>query len=88
MATFDKLQYGAVAIWLAWSQENIRLSSILNMSVMGGVLVAHALADFYRGNILSGNISKTILGLEHAVFAAPLVAVLAIAAFAMTHRRP
>lgn len=77
---------GAVALWLAWSEKSIRLSSILNITVMGGVLVAHALADFYGGDILSGNVSKTILGLELAIFAASLVVVLAVAAFAMSNR--
>lgn len=37
---------GVVVFWLAWSKDNIRLSSILNITAMGGALVAHALADF------------------------------------------
>ena len=78
---------GVVALWLAWSNKSIQLSSILNITVMGGVLVAQVLADFYGGNILSGNVSKTILGLELAVFAASIVVVLAVAAFVMSYRR-
>lgn len=78
---------GAIAFWIAWSKENIRLASMLNISVMGGVLVAHALADFYGGNILSGNVSKTILGMDLAVFTASLVVVLSAVAFFMSDRR-
>lgn len=66
----------------------LRLSSVLNITVMGDTMVAHALADFYGGNILSSNVSKTILSLELAVFAASLVVALAVAAFALSYRRP
>jgi hypothetical protein len=51
------------------------------------VLVAHALADFYGGDILSGDVPKPILGLELAVFAASIVVVLAVAAFVISYRR-
>lgn len=47
---------------------------------MGGVLVAHALQDFYDGSILSGNMSKTILAMDLAAFAAAVTVAMAIGA--------
>ena len=79
---------GAVALWLAWSEKSIRLSSMLNITVMGGGRTrCTRIGGLLRSDILSGNVSKTILGLELAVFAASLVVVLAVAAFAMSNRR-
>ena len=60
--------------------KEIRLASILNIAVMGGILVAHILESFYGGSIISGNIAKTLLGLELAAFAALLAIVLAVVA--------
>ena len=59
-----------VALWLAWSNKSIRLSSYLNITIMGGVIVAHILSDFYGRDILSEDMPKTVLGSELAVFAA------------------
>lgn len=59
-----------VALWLAWSNKIIRLYSYMNITIMGGVLVAHVLSDFYGREILSEDAPKTILGSDLAVFAA------------------
>jgi hypothetical protein len=47
---------------------------------MGGVLVAHGIQDSYSGSILSGNTSKTILGMELAAFAASVAVAMAVGA--------
>ena len=59
-----------VALWLGGSNKSIRLSSYLNITVMGGLLVARVLADFYVCDILSEDMPKTVVGSELAVFAA------------------
>jgi hypothetical protein len=71
---------GMVVLWLCWFKKEIRLASILNIAVMGGILVAHILESSYGGSIISGNLSKTLLGLELAAFAALLAVVLAVVA--------
>jgi len=77
---------GAIALWLAWNRAEIQIASMLNLAVMGGVLTAHVLEGSYGGSINSGNIEATLLGLHLAVFAAGLVALLAIAAFFLGRR--
>ncbi|WP_041635349.1 hypothetical protein [Marinobacter sp. BSs20148] len=71
---------GLLCLWLAWINDNIRLASVLVVLVMGGVLVAHGIQDFYSGSILSGNMSKTILGMELAAFAAGVAVAIAVGA--------
>lgn len=78
---------GVFALWLAWGKGEVRTASILNIAVMGGVLVAHALADSYGGSIISGNVEKSVFGIELAVFAAGAVVVLAAAAFFLAGRQ-
>jgi hypothetical protein len=77
---------GVIALWLAWKKAEIQIASVLNLAVLGGVLIAHALDESYGGSINSGNIESTLLGLHVAVFAAGLVVVLAIAAFFIDRR--
>lgn len=79
---------GLVALWLTWGTGQVRTGSALNIAVMGGVLVAHALEGSYGGSIISGNIGKTVLGMELAAFAAGVVVILAIAAFLLEARQP
>ena len=55
---------------------------------MGGALVAHILEKTYGGSIISGNISKTIMGMEIAAFAASVVVTLAVTALLLTSRKP
>jgi len=71
---------GLLCLWLVWLNDEVRLASVLVVLVMGGVLVAHAIQGFYGGSLLSGNISKTILGMELAAFAAGLAVTLAVGA--------
>ncbi len=40
---------GAIAFWLACSKENIRLASMLNISVMGGSARCSRIGGFLRG---------------------------------------
>jgi len=79
---------GIFALWLAFGQNAIRTASILNIAVMGGALVAHILEKSYGGSIISGNISKTIMGMEIAAFAATVVVALAVTALLLTSRKP
>jgi hypothetical protein len=79
---------GILALWLAFVKNAIRTASILNIAVMGGALVAHILEKTYGGSIISGNISKTIMGMEIAAFAASVVVALAVTALLLTSRKP
>ena len=56
---------GLLCIWLVWLKNNVQLASVLVVLVMGSILVAHAIQGLYSGSILSGNISKKILGESH-----------------------
>ncbi|MEM7356759.1 MAG: hypothetical protein AAF657_38440 [Acidobacteriota bacterium] len=58
----------------------------MNIFVMGGVLVAHAIEDAYGGSLVTGNFGKTVLGLEPAALAAGVVVVLSVAAFVLGGR--
>lgn len=60
------------------------IAGILSIIVMGSVLIAHLLKRSYGGSILSGNLSKTTLGLESAAFVAVLVELLATIALVWT----
>jgi len=71
---------GLLCLWLAWKENKIQLASVLVILVMGGVLFAHGLQDVYGGSVLSGNISKTVLGMELAAAAAALAVVMAAGA--------
>jgi len=62
---------GLLCLLLAWINDNIRMAS---------VLVAHGIQDFYSGSILSGNISKTLLGMELAAVAASVAVAMAVGA--------
>lgn len=74
------ISIGILALWFAFAKNDIRTASTLNILVMGGALVAHIMEGYYGGSILSGNITKTIIGMEVAAFAASLVVILAFAA--------
>lgn len=71
------ISIGIVALWLTWVKNQVNLPSILNIAVMGGVLIAHVFEGLYGGSIISGNVEKTVLGIELAAFAAGLVVFLA-----------
>lgn len=77
---------GLLCLWLVWLKNRIQLASVLVVLVMGGVLVAHGIQGFYGGSILSGNTSKTILGMELAAFAASLAVAMAIGAALLASR--
>ncbi|PKG97123.1 hypothetical protein [Paraglaciecola sp. MB-3u-78] len=77
---------GLLCLWLAWLKNKIQLASVLVVLVMGGVLVAHAIKGFYSGSILSGNMSRTILGMELAAFAASVAVAMAIRAAILESR--
>lgn len=48
--------------------------------------MAYLTADIYSGSVLSGNLSKTVLGLELGVFIAVVVCVLSIIAICSERR--
>jgi len=79
---------GALALWLAWSRSQVRIASLLNMCVMGGVLVAYGLADDYGGSIQSGNLQTAVWGVPLAVFVAGVVMALAVLGFLLATRQP
>lgn len=68
---------GALCLWLAWVRGNVRLAAVLTIIVMGGALFAHAIEDWYGGSLASGNIGRTLLGLEPAAIAAGFAVVMA-----------
>jgi len=74
------ISLGLVALWLTWKEERIQMAGVISICVMGGVLVAHVTEGFYGGTLLSGNIAKTVLGLELAAFIALVVVLLSIVA--------
>jgi hypothetical protein len=78
---------GILAMWLAFRKNAVRIASILNIIVMGSALMAHAIEGAYSGSIVSGNIEKTILGMELAAFSACVVLTLAVTAFALESRQ-
>jgi len=57
----------------SWPTELIGLGD-------GGVLLAHGFQDAYGGSVLSGNTSKTVLGMELAAAAAALAIAMVIGA--------
>ncbi len=71
---------------MVWLKNKVQLASVLVVLVMGGVLVAHAIQDFYSGSILSGNMSKTILGMELSAFAATVAVAMAVGAAILESR--
>ncbi len=71
---------GTLCLWLAWIRGNVRLAGVLTIIVMGGALFAHAIEDSYGGSLASGNIGRTLLGLEPAAIAAGLAVILAVLA--------
>jgi len=77
---------GMLCLWLAWLKNKIQLASILVTLVMGGVLIAHSVQGVYGGSILSGNMSKTIFGLELAAAAAGLAIILVVGAALLESR--
>ncbi|MFC3151351.1 hypothetical protein ACFOEK_09975 [Litoribrevibacter euphylliae] len=83
---FTNCGIGLLCLWLTWLKNNVRLASVLIVLVMGGVLFAHATETFYGGSVLSGNLSKTLLGLELAAFAACLAIVFAMVAAVLDMR--
>ena len=79
---------GTIALWLAFGKNAIRTASTLNIAVMGSALAAHILEESYGGSIISGNIGKTIMGMEVAAFAASIVVVLAVTALFLASPQP
>lgn len=77
---------GILCLWLAWLKNKVQLASTLVTLVMGGVLIAHGLQDVYGGSVLSGNMSKTILGMELAIVAAGLAIIMAVGAALLESR--
>jgi len=80
------ISLGLVALWLTWKEQRVQMAAVISICVMGGVLVAHMTEGLYGGTILSGNISKTVLGLELAAFVAVLVILLSVVAVVLQRR--
>ncbi len=69
---------GLLCLWLVWLKNKVQLASVLVVLVMGGVLVAYVIQDFYGGSILSGNISQTIMGINFVAFTASVAVIIAV----------
>ena len=80
------MTFGVMALWLVWFKHEIRLAAGVSMAVMGGVLFAHGMQGHYGGDVLSGNVSKTVLGLELAAFIAICVLVMSVVAILLDAR--
>ena len=80
------MTFGVMALWLVWFKHEIRLAAGVSIAVMGGVLFAHAMQGHYGGDVLSGNVSKTVLGLELAAFIAICVLVMSVVAILLDAR--
>lgn len=78
---------GVFCLWLAWFKQQIRIAGVLSIIVMGGVVFAHVIEAAYGGSIQSGNISKTILGIDLAAFSAIVVIAMAVVAIHLDWRR-
>ncbi|WP_372865012.1 hypothetical protein [Spongiibacter sp.] len=74
---------GVLSLWLVWRRNDIRLASVLGIIVMGAVLFAHMLEDYYGGSLLSGNIERTILGINLVALTAAVVVFMALLALAL-----
>lgn len=81
------ISLGLVALWLTWKEQRIRMAGVISICVMGGVLVAHVTEGVYEGTLLSGNIAKTVLGLELAAFIALVVVLLSVVAIVIERNR-
>jgi hypothetical protein len=78
---------GLLCLWMVWLKNRVQLASFLVVLVMGSILLAYAIQDFYGGSVLSGNMSATILGMELVVFAASVTVVIAITAAILESRQ-
>ena len=78
---------GLLCLWMVWLKNRVQLASFLVVLVMGSILLAYAIQDFYGGSVLSGNMSATILGMELVVFAASVTVVIAISAAILESRQ-
>ncbi len=74
---------GIVALYLVWFQHKLGLAAIISCCIMGGVIVANGASNLYGGSVLSGNLTRQILGLDLAVFIAIVVCVLSILAYGL-----
>ena len=80
------ISLGLVALWLSWKEQRIQMAAVISICVMGGVLVAHMSEGLYGGTLLSGNIARTVLGLELAAFVALVVVILSVVAILIDRR--
>lgn len=80
------ISLGLVALWLSWKEQRIQMAAVISICVMGGVLVAHMSEGLYEGTLLSGNIARTVLGLELAAFVALVVVILSVVAILIDRR--
>ncbi|MGK0461925.1 MAG: hypothetical protein ACJA0W_002784, partial [Candidatus Azotimanducaceae bacterium] len=62
---------GLLCLWLVWLKDKVQMAS---------VLVVHAMQGLYGGSLLSGNISKTIFGMELGAFTAIVAVAMATGA--------
>jgi len=81
------ISLGLVALWLSWKEQRIQMAAVISICVMGGVLVAHMSEGLYEGTLLSGNIARTVLGLELAAFVALVVVILSVVAILIDRRQ-
>lgn len=75
---FSNCGFGALALWLTWKKNNIRMAAALNIIVTGGFLLAYLLRDIYQGSmVLSDGSEKTLFGMNLGLLAYTVVIIVA-----------
>ncbi len=78
---------GLFCLYLTWYKNELKLSAILSLLVMGGFLLAFMIKDSYGGSMqfLDGS-EKTILGINIGVVGFGLAFILILLSFAIKRR--
>ena len=78
---------GVFCLWLVWAKGNVRIPGVLGILIMGGVVFAHVIEGTYGGSVVSGNFSRTILGIQPAALAPGLVVITSALAIFLDRKR-
>ena len=66
---------GILCLWLVWLRGELLLAGVIGTCVMGGVLFAHIVSDYYGGSLTyEGGLDMAISGL-HITEVVPLFAI-------------
>jgi len=75
---------GLICLWLLWRKNEINMSALLSLLIMGGFLLAFLIKDTYGGSMkyLDGS-EKTLLGINIGVLGFGIAFTLIILSFAI-----